>query len=118
MSGRGDILDRMEEQEERKRLERINSSLRRGDKVSVDDLRLLLMDALKRVRVGAVYQHVKTSTLYKPTGVALQEKDLSVVVLYTPYDGGGAGELCFSRPIDEFLDRFQRVKQQTVWVPA
>ena len=62
-----------------------------------------LDDARIRVQVGATYRHVK-GNLYKVLDIVLRESTLEPEVLYCAQD---QLDLKWTRPLDEFCDRFE-----------
>lgn len=58
------------------------------------------------VEVGGTYVHRKSSRMYHVQGVRLRESDLEVLVDYCRFDM----PLPWSRPLDEFLEGFSRMR--------
>jgi hypothetical protein len=69
-----------------------------------DELRHRMDDATRRLGGWTQWVHVGTGGVYVVEGPAFEEATLGVVVIY---HRGDAPALRFTRPIDEFLARFE-----------
>jgi hypothetical protein len=76
-------------------------------KTPIKDLEARLRAAQQRLDQrfpdGRVVRHIKSGGLYAIADVALVEEDLSLVVVYTVFDGAVA----FTRPLEAFLEKFR-----------
>jgi hypothetical protein len=71
-----------------------------------EDLRNEMREAIKRVDDHwDDWKHTKSGNIYKLVRVAFEEATLSLVVCY--YRANDPA-LCFTRPLDEFLAKFEK----------
>ena len=71
------------------------------------DLEKDLFEALQKLDLHTkgdkVVKHVKSGTLYYISSMAYEEATLTPVVVYADYD---LASLKFTRPLDEFIEKF------------
>ena len=82
-----------------------------GKRLTREELLEVLQEtrAQYRVHAGSVFEHNKSGAMYVVKGVALQEKDLSPVVIYSPWEDNESMARMhpvFTRPAAEFAERF------------
>lgn len=80
-----------------------------GNKVSNNrltqkQLASLLVDAQEKVEIGSMYVHYKNQLNYLVVDLAIQESDMSVVVVYKADYGDG---LRFTRPLEAWLENIK-----------
>lgn len=77
-----------------------------ADKVEPKELFALRRQVLQAIPIGVEYRHKKSGRLYIVSGISINESDLKPVVQY--YDEGAQYIIPWSRPADEFREKFER----------
>lgn len=67
------------------------------------DLAAIVATYEAKLHVGNHYRHKKTGDSYMAIGVSLRESDLLPLAQYSPLEDT---RVVFSRPLDEFLEKF------------
>lgn len=118
MSGRGDILDRMDAEEKDRRLTQILALISTGHKLTDDDLRVYTQQVYPEALLvqGTTWQHKASGGIYRLGGLVLLEADLTPHVVYWPEAADPPAR--FARPMVEFLQKFIQVTQKMQWVPV
>lgn len=65
---------------------------------------------LKEANRFMIFRHKKTGNQYRAVRVVINEKDLKPLVMYLQLQAA-TGAVIFVRPFDEFLERFEGVKE-------
>ena len=61
------------------------------------------------------WKHIKTGNMYKVRGFTYNEADMNILVIYEPFNRHDyIGDVSFVRPVDEFLEKFERLSEYTV----
>jgi hypothetical protein len=77
------------------------------ERLTNSELKRMLSKARAKVQLGALYQHIHGG-YYVVRSVSLRESDLEPLVSYAPLT---SAMIEFSRPLTEFLDRFEQKKK-------
>lgn len=76
------------------------------ERISLDQLKLDRLVCLSHVQLGAVYRHSGTGHHYVPKDVAMSEKDMEPVVVYSPLKAPG---VVWTRPFKEWQEKFKAI---------
>jgi hypothetical protein len=74
--------------------------------MSEDQLRLDRLVVLSHVQLGAVYRHSPSGKHYVAKDVAMSEKDMEPVVIYSPLTAAG---VVWTRPFKEWQEKFKKI---------
>lgn len=75
-----------------------------SEHLSEEQMLSIINDAEQKVTVDFEYVHKKTGNIYTVAGFVFIEKTMELfVTYYSPY----SSQITFSRPVDEFLDKFE-----------
>lgn len=113
----GNAMTDHEIDEKIRRHQRIAERIAKGERLAMNELDYWLEQAEQRIRRSAHWRHIGTEDVYRYSSLTLRESDLAVLVSYTPSSSPDplAHRVTFTRPLDEFLEKFVPVKKVEVW---
>lgn len=76
--------------------------------LSTDQIVALIAGGYDRVEQDGEYIHEKSGNLYMVAGLTLREADMALLVKYYDPYLETTPEIEFTRPIDEFLEKFKK----------
>lgn len=68
------------------------------------------IDQARTVVPQGIYRHKNSGDWYRVHSIALEEKKLTPIVCYTPYQNEN---IMWTRPVNEFVKRFEQIKYFT-----
>lgn len=121
MSARGDIEDRKEAAELAEKTARVAEMIKAGKRLppwAVQHLAKIARDRLNLLHTR-FYRHIASQVVYKvyDPAISISADTLLALVHYLPADPA-AQVAPWSRYVDDFLEKFEPVEQQQVWVKA
>lgn len=79
------------------------------ERLSFVDMISRLNKARESVLIDSEYRHVKSDHIYVVADIVFREEDMELLVVY--YDPYQEENISFTRPLDEFLSKFE-------WLPG
>lgn len=120
MSGRGDYLERVEEAEENRRFDALLLAISNESRLNDSDMQFYFDRVTRPVSDGlngpSTWRHIGGGGLYRIVTLSLWEASLTPLVTYQALTRSSS--FAFTRSMEEFLLKFQRVRQVSSWEPV